>query len=261
MRALLALLLLFATAAKAELAISPLRQVIDEKRATATFLVSNPSRRIVDLRVTWIDLAAAETGYVQPSAEQRAKLSAAPYLVVRPAHFRLEPGAKRTVTVSLREGKKPPAGERRSHLLVSSAAVRTPLRKISGSIELDVGLGVSTPVLLRGGRGSASARIGHTRLLRTPEGLLELETSVVPDGTFSAYGRIEATLTPAAVGKTQTWRIGNVAAYLDAPLRRATVPLNVTRLPAGVLELRYVGEAEFDGVVFARRRFEISAAE
>lgn len=248
--------------ASAEITLSPLRQVITETDRVATYRVSNPSARLIEGRVRWLDLAATETGYEEASAEARARLSAAPYLTVWPAFFRLEPGASQTITVALKDGAAPPPGERRSHLMIETGAVRTPLRKAGGVPELDIGLGVSTPVLVRGGRGETGAAIGDTRLLRTAEGTLELETHVEPRGDFSAYGRIDILFSPRKDDRLGSAgllkRVENVAAYIDAPRRRVTLPLGVERLPAGILEVHYIGRAEFEGREFARRAFEIA---
>lgn len=263
-RALAALIAAFLAAApigaaRAEFLLAPLRQVVTKNKPEAHFTVTNPSRRIVEGRVSWIDLAATEIGYAAADPESRAALSAAPYLMVSPAQFRLEPGAQVEITVRLRDGVKPPKGERRSHLLIEAAAARTPIRKAGGGgLELDIGLGVSAPVILRGGRGSARASLGETKLMRDPDGQLELSTTIEPRGSFSAYGRLVAAFRPADGSATKVLaERHNVSGYLDAPVRKFTLPLGQSALPAGALELRYEGEAEFNGDVFAKRVFEI----
>ncbi|MEQ8179805.1 MAG: hypothetical protein RIC52_14835 [Amphiplicatus sp.] len=254
--ALLTLLCLVASLpARAEIALAPLRQVITEEARTVTYRLSNPSRRIVEGRVSWIDMVATETGYAPASAEDRSRISAAPYLTVWPAFFKLEPGASATITVAARGTI--PNGERRSHLLIETGAARTPLRR-AGGLELDIGLGVSTPVVLRGGEGEARARIGDTRLLRDRGGLLELSTTVMPDGDFSAYGRLNVRLTSRDGDVIDLASLDNAAAWNDAERRRFSLPLGVNYLPPGVLEIVYAGRAEFDGRVFARRSFEVA---
>lgn len=192
-KALLALLLtaLAAQSARADMMLSPLRHVISQEAPTAVFDISNPSDRMLEGRISWIDLMATETGYQAAPLEQRASLSAAPYLVISPAQFTLEPGGHAEITVRLAPGAIIPKGERRSHLLVETAAARTPIRKASDSgLQVDIGLGVSAPVILRGGAGEARATIGETKLVRDDNGFLSLETSVVPGGNRSSYGRI-----------------------------------------------------------------------
>lgn len=258
MRAALLILLWLGASlpARAEIALSPLRQVVTEEAPLAVYRVSNPSARIVEGRVSWIDLVATQDGYVAASAEERARRSAAPYLTVWPAFFKLEPGASTAVTVALRKGVKIPAGERRSHLLIETAAARTPLRR-AGGLELDIGLGVSTPVVLRAGPGNARARIGATRLLRDADGLLELSTKLHPAGEFSAYGQIVVRLTPAGGQPIELSRLDNIAAWSETTEKHVSVPLNAQYLPPGMLEISYTGRSEYEGRVFARRVFEV----
>lgn len=246
-------------AGASEIAVAPLRRVITADAPSATFRISNPTDRILEARVSWVDLAAGSEGYESISAKQRAQLSAAPYLVLRPAFLRIEPGGSADVTVALKRGAAPPTGERRSHVLVESGAARTPLRKTSG-LELDIGLGISTPVILRGGKGEAAAKIGATRFLRSPEGLLLLETTIEPAGIFSAYGRLIAEYLPLDGEPTRLGEIRNVSAYIDAKRRVYTIPLNVRELPAGKLRLAFLGAEEFNGRSFATREFSVGAA-
>jgi hypothetical protein len=250
---------LAATGARAEIALAPLRQVITPQSPVAVYQVSNPSRRIVDGRIGWVDLVATETGYRPAAPEERSVRSAAPYLVFWPAAFRLEPGGRTLITVKLRDGATVPRGERRSHLLIETAAARTPLRRAGGRLEVDIDVGISTPVLLRAGPQRAAAHFEDTRLLRAADGLLELETHLAADSAMTPYGRVDIYMVES--GESRPRRIAgldNVAAYVDTPRRRVIVPLGTAALPAGIMEIRYVGGAEFAGAQFATRRFEIA---
>ena len=237
--------------------------MVTKENPSVSFAVSNPSGRILEGRVSWIDLAATETGYAPAASEARAELSAAPYLTVSPAHFRLEPGARITIDVKLKDGASPPRGERRSHLLIETAASRTPIRKTGGpGLQVDIGVGVSAPVLLRGA-GRASAKIGETKLLRDSEGLLLLATEVIPTGELSSYGRLVAVFKPEE-SNAQPAELGvrsNVAGFVDAETRKVEIPLGFFSLGAGELTLRYEGAAEFDGLVFHEREFDIAPPE
>lgn len=244
--------------AYADIKLSPLRLVLTPDEPVASFEVSNPSGRIFEGEVSWIDMSATETGYIPALAEDRAKLSAAPYLIVSPAQFRLKPGARTIVTVSIREGARPPKGERRSHLLIEAAASRTPIRKAGGGLPVDIELGVSAPVLLRNG-GAAKAKIEGTKLLRDKEGLLLLSTFIVPQGSISTYGRLIAEFAPLhAPDNTQTLGLRrNVSGFVDAEKRSFEIPLGFVSLGEGKLTLLYEGEGEFEGEVFDRRSYDI----
>ncbi len=237
--------------------LSPLRQVLSAENPSARFTVSNPSDRIMDARVSWVDLAATQTGYEPAAPELRAELSAAPWLVVSPADFRLKPGARQLVTVQIKRGAKLPKGERRSHLLIETEASRTPIRKASTGLQVDVGLGMSAPVILRNG-GKAAAKIAGVKLLRDDEGLLMLETEISPEGEWSSFGRIVTTFTPHGGERELLGVRENVAGFTGVPTRRVTIPFGFLSLGAGELKVRYEGAAEFEGVVFDERAFDVA---
>lgn len=244
-------------AAAAEIVVSPLRQVITREEPVAAYEVSNASDRIIDARIGWVDLAAVPGGYETATAAARPGLSAAPFLVVSPARFRLEPGKRATVTVKIKKGVAIPAGERRSHLLIETTPVRTPLRRTGGGLEVDVGLGVSTPVILRNGFSAPAVSFAETKLVRDSEGLLELQTVLSRTGKYSAFGRLTAVMKTR--GETRTIaELDNVALHFDAATRKLTLPLGENTLPPGMLTLRYAGAAEYSGRVFAEKSFEIS---
>lgn len=246
--------------AAAEIIVSPLRQVVTKSSPEAVYEISNVSDRIIEARVGWTDLAAVEEGYAPATPQLRAGLSAAPFLVLSPARFRLEPGKRTKVIVRLKKGAVIPAGERRSHLLIETTPARTPLRRAGGGLEVDVGLGVSTPVILRSGLAPPSIAFSGTKLIRDKDGLLELQTTLTRSGKYSAYGRLVAMMkTPS--GEREYARLENVAVHVDAAARKIALPLHTDALPAGLLTLRYEGAAEYEGRIFTMKAFEIGAPE
>ncbi len=247
--------------AAADMAVSPLREVLDADRSEGRFVVSNPTPRILEGRASWIDLSATPLGYENANAEIREDLSAAPWFTLRPAHFQLEPGARVEIVIAVRDGATPPIGERRSHLLIETAATRTLMRKASDTgLQVDIDAGVSVPVILRGS-GAARASIADTKLLRDSDGLLLLSTAIAPTGEHSTFGRLVAIFDPAD-GERQTLAVReNIAGYPDAEMRLFELPLGFFSLGAGQLTLRYEGAAEYQGRVFDERRFEIAPPE
>ncbi len=245
--------------ARADIELSPLRHVLTNKTRVASFTLSNPSTRIIDGRVTWVDLSATQTGYAPADAQARTRLSAAPYLTLTPAQFRLEPGGRIEVTVRLKNGARPPPGERRSHLLIETGAARTLIRKASSGLQADISAGVSVPVLLRG-KGHGSAVVSETKLLRDSDGLLLISTVIEPTGGHSTYGRLTATFLSATPG-AKPERLGvrdNVTGYTDTPRRLIEIPLGFFSLGEGELTLRYEGGGEYAGRVFDKRTFTIT---
>ncbi len=243
--------------AQAEIVVAPLRQVITAKSPLVRYQVSNPSDRIVEARIDWIDLTATEDGYLSAAPAARAELSAAPYLVVAPARLRLEPGGRAEIVVRLKKGMAVPAGERRSHLLIETTPARTPLRRASTGLEVDVGLGVSTPVILRGGFSAPSISFQNSRLARDDNGQLVLKTTLAGRGKYSAYGTITATF--EADGQTiEVARLANVALYPDSGVRQVSIPLLRETLPQGRLRVAFTGAGEQAALGYAEKDFEIA---
>ncbi len=254
--------LTMALPASADMAVSPLRQVLDADRREARFVVSNPTPRILEGRASWIDLSATPLGYENADMAKRKELSAAPWLTLRPSHFRLEPGARVEIALHVKDGATPPTGERRSHLLIETAATRTLMRKASDTgLQVDIDAGVSVPVILRGD-GAAGASIAETKLLRDSDGLLLLSTAIASQGDHSTFGRLIAVFDPRSGGDRQTLAVrDNIAGYPDAEMRLFELPLGFFSLGAGQLTLRYEGAEEYRGRVFDERRFEIAPPE
>lgn len=252
--------------AAASFLVSPLRLVLNPESPSDRFEISNPSQRIVDISASWLDLTTTEVGYTPALAAERSAISAAPYLVVSPASLRLAPGERAEVTVSVHEGAAIPNEERRSHLLFTSSAVRTALRKAGGGLEADIGLAISTPVILRPRPVSAQsrpkprARIGKTELTRSEDGGLDLVTSIERRGPFSLYGRLDVVLKEDRkdVAESVLATLQNAAVYTDSPTQTFRLPLGVRALPEGVLTVRYEGAAEYEGRTLARKSFNVA---
>lgn len=254
---LLAAMLISADDARADLLVAPLRQVITVKEPVARYRISNPSDRILEARIDWIDLIATPEGYGPASADIRAKLSAAPFLIVSPARLRLEPGGSAQVIVRLKPGARMPAGERRSHLLVQTIPARTPLRKASAGLEVDVGLGVSTPVILRSGYAAPTVTFEQSTLARDADGTLAFETTMRSDGRYSAYGVLEARLeSEGRVRRLAT--LANVAVYPDSGARRVRLPLGLESLPAGRMTIIYSGADSAQPATIASKTFDVA---
>lgn len=253
----LAVAAMLAGAARAELLVAPLRQVITAKEPMARYRISNPSARIVEARIDWIDLKATPEGYAPAGAAERARFSAAPYLIVSPARLRLEPGGHAEVVVRLKKGVSIPAGERRSHLLIETEPARTPLRRASTGLEVDVGLGVSTPVIVRGGYSAPALSFEQSRLVRDQDGLLGFETTLRGEGKYSAYGRIEAKL-ESGDRSTVLASAANVAVYPDSGSRKITLPLALEALPAGRMTVTYFSAGGGIERPLASKTFEVA---
>ncbi|MEM8986282.1 MAG: hypothetical protein AAGC95_06115 [Pseudomonadota bacterium] len=248
----------------ADMLVSPLRAVLSEQTTRMSVTVMNQSDRLLDVRAQWLELSATEQGGYAPASPQiQGGLSASPYLLVSPDNVRIAPGRQAAFILHLAPEATPPAGERRSHLLIEGAAAATRARKASlADIPLDMKLGVSIPVLLRRGNGDATARIAHAEFSRKPDGGLTLITDIDRDGAFSAYGRLVARWRQTGADEAEIIGVlDNIALYTDIPRRRAGIPLIRSDVDGGRLELAYEGAGEYAGRNFDAEAYDIEPRE
>ncbi len=255
--------------AKAEITMSPLRGVIHKNNPTLTFIVSNPTQRLLDTRVSLIDLKAGETGYQSPTPSEREAISAAPWLIISPVAFSLEPGERRKITVTLRAGRPLPRLEKRSHLYVESGPARTNIHRINlegqSGLGLDASFAISVPILLRDNGVLTTTPDVHfesTELTRNQSGELILKTALKGNLIkHSLTGEILITHdskknNPGEHPKTIS-RLDNVALYTDNHNRKIEIPLGRDDLPPGLLSITYQGRAEYESQIFTVKKFEI----
>ena len=258
---------LTATAA-AHILVTPLRVVVTETGREAVVEIRNQSDRLLDISLSWIELSVSPAGAYSPATPDAIQTgSASPFLSVTPRRAVIAPDETIRAIIRL-EAPEAPAGERRSHLLIETAAPETTVRNASiASVPLDMSLGVSIPVLLRGRGRAPSAVIETAFFKRRATGELVLAAAVARDGDYSAFGAFralwrptEASLTEGEAADGETAVLGeieNFAVYAETPLRRVELPLGRDELDGGVLELVYEGRGEYAGRVFARRLFTI----
>lgn len=245
---------------RAEISVSPLRSVLSSRNRSALYQISNSSDRIVEVKIDWVDLWATQNGYRPATPDERTAISAARHLVVEPAFLRLEPGAQGEVTVSLKTDGAIPKAETRSHLLFSSNAARTQLRKTGGGLEVDAKLQISTPVIIRSHARTPDVAIEKVKLVRTKKGLLDTEISLLLTGPYSAIGQLKVELMPKNAGRSisQSYVTKNVAIYPDTGKRKITVPLLKGQLPTSQINISFSGTDEYSGVHFATKTFSIA---
>ncbi len=260
--------ILAAPIAHAGITIAPLRGIVSQDHQQLTFTISNPSQRLMDARISLIDLQATEEGYETPTISARRKISAAPWLTVSPVTFSLEPGSRQEVLVTLRKDIAIPNREKRSHLYVETGPSRAKIHRISTMGEstglgLDARLAISVPIILRGNniqRQSGNVRFNNTKLVRDKAGLIELETTLMAtDLPISLNGTISIEHKPNTPVKEELIfaPIKNVPLYTDVKKRKISIPLNSATLKKATITLTYTDTDEFQGLKLASKTFEI----
>ncbi|MEM6537049.1 MAG: hypothetical protein AAF668_04900 [Pseudomonadota bacterium] len=256
--------------AAAQFIVAPLRTVIHPDRPKTTFAISNATDRNLSIRIEWIDLSSDGNGGYRPATrDERKALSASPYLTLSPTRVRLEPGGKEEIVVVLNTSVDLPNEERRSHLLFSSTALRNEIQKVGSGLEADIGLAVSTPVIVRPTKktNDIAVQLSGPSLNRGEDGHLELSVDLERTGFLSAYGSVSTefvpdlrrTDAPANDFDHRPIEMSNISIPIEVKSTRVAIPLGAMELPAGALTVSYVGESEFEGVVFATETYNIQA--
>lgn len=258
---LFAVLLGAAAPARAHILVSPLRVVLTNEMRETVVEIRNQSDRLLDISLSWIELSVSDAGAYGPATRAEIEAnSASPFLSVEPRRALIAPDEAIFAVIRL-DADIIPAGERRSHLLIETAAPETTVRNASvASVPLDMSLGVSIPAILRGAGAAPSASIAEAAFKRRATGELVLSLTLTRGGDYSAFGALRALWRPSGAGAAPPETLGaieNFAIYAERDRRRIELPLGRDELGDGVLEILYEGRGEYEGREFARRRFAV----
>ncbi len=259
--------------ANAEISVTPLRGLLNDESQNIEFIASNPSQRLIDIRVSIIELDATPEGYAPASRQTRKTISAAPWLIITPLAFTLEPGERRPIHVALRKKMTLPSTERRSHLYIESGPARNNIHRISYGYQsgkntglgFDASFAISVPIIVRDRTMPFHANkinFTDTQLIRDDQGLLNIKTSLTSKSNdYSYLGKIIVS------HKAKGWsnsspdkilaEIDNIALYTDTSKRSLIIDLDLEDIPSGAMEITYEGRAEYEGQTLAVKKFQI----
>ncbi|MEM1397206.1 MAG: hypothetical protein AAGH38_07130, partial [Pseudomonadota bacterium] len=112
-----------------------------------------------------------------------------------------------------------------------------------------------------------AVQLSGPSLNRGEDGHLELSVDLERTGFLSAYGSVSTefvpdlrrTDAPANDFDHRPIEMSNISIPIEVKSTRVAIPLGAMELPAGALTVSYVGESEFEGVVFATETYNIQA--
>jgi P pilus assembly chaperone PapD len=237
---------LAATAARAELSVSPTLIVFDDERSTKAITIENTGRKELVVRISLINLRMLPNGsMVRATAATADEHFATDIVRLSPHELVLAPGASEVVRLQVPPLEKRPGGEYRTHVLVQQVpdigALRTsPFESAEGvEVDLQAVLGVAVPLLVRSGEPMARVRIDVLRLERTDEGMAAL-VRLERQGERSVRGALSLLLDG---GEIETY--DGLAIYAPAPARELSLPLpKGMRALSGRIEVRFREDEE-----------------
>ena len=248
--ALLALLPL--RSAWAELMVAPTRIVFDKNQRAAELDLINSGPETTTYRISVVNRRMSETGeFLAIDSPEPGEQFADELLRYSPRQVVLAPGAGQTVRISLRKPANLPAGEYRSHLIfgkIAAAKGATSLEAQAApgsevSVQLNMLVGLSIPVIVRHGETTARVTLTGLRLLNPIASKpVTLALDLQRSGNSSVYGDLGATFTPEGGIAREVGKAGGVAVYTPNALRRIKLELNP---PLGLVLARGTLRATF----------------
>ncbi len=256
-----ALVVAFAATATAGLLITPQRVVFDEGERSSEVVVNNVTDKTLVYRLSWFHLRMDEEGrYAEYDPETETFPNADSLVRFSPRQVTLAPGQSQTVRLVLRRQAGLSDGEYRSHLLFQAIPRVEPTDANEGGgvqMKLQLLLGFSIPVIVRVGQIEAEAAMAGTRIEAGPQGDLTLRVDVARQGLASPYGRLRALWRGAGQEPRQIGIINNVAVFPEISSRKVQMPLSDRPSGPGQLLVRYEGQEEYEGRVFAEQAFRV----
>ncbi len=240
--AALALMLVLAVPAMADLMIFPTRIVFEGRTRTAQVDLVNTDNRAATYRIGFAQRRMNENGSFSNIDTPLASEQFADQMIrYSPRQVVLAPGAGQAVRLLLRRPENLADGEYRSHLVFervpdaplpaakpaddsdqSSAAPAADM-----NIKLTALVSVSIPVIVRHGVTNATVSITQPRVQRdTQDGKPLIAFTVERSGNRSVYGDLTAYYTPPGGEPKAIAQASGVALYAPYPKRNVTLHLN-----------------------------------
>lgn len=259
--------LTFSTASQAEMLISPLRLMLDSDNNTATLTIRNTGDGTRSYRLGWLEQRMDENGTYHPitESEQSESLLASSFLRFSPRQISVGPGENQTVRVSYRPPANMVQGEYVSHLKMQILPGSAP----SGTFEMDSGregismqlemlMSFSIPVVLRHKTSTPTVSIGHVEVLPADaNNPMRLAITIEREGNSSSFGRLKIEMQRDQNSPVEL--IGDsdgISVFANMDQRRVVVALRDTDIPSGAwIRLSYEGQQEYRNHIFAEKVF------
>lgn len=261
---LLSTMLLMTTSnASADLLISPLRVVLDEKERSSSITLINSGNQIRSYRIHWTQKVALSSGGYRDltDAEQLSYAGLEKIVRISPKQVTLSPGQRQTVRLLLRNPGNLIDGEYRSHLTFTALPVQTKESSNTAEtgIKINVLMGYTMPVVFRTGDVRVAPTIDNLSLLTIKErNATFIKVALSHSDLYSTSGRLVAYWTPRGQSTKQVGIINGYNFYPEVRTTEVRIPWKSFKLESGTLEVRYEGQQEFNGLLLARKALEIT---
>lgn len=261
---------LSASSAMADLLVSPIRVVLDERQRSAEVMLINITDIERSYQLVWQQTRQTEQGgYISVDPEAEGLFPASSAIRFSPRQVTIPPQGRQRVRLRLDGNASMEAGEYRSHLLFRQLTPNKPTLHNTPQgqhpnqqlqLQLQANVSVAIPVIVRMGRGSEVSSLITAMDIqsKTVEGIPR--TVMVLDlshqGKLSSYGTVTVHLKDDRQPERQVGIMKNVALFRELEQRHLTIPLTIDALPNGAtIRINYSGDDEFKGLLWDEALF------
>ncbi|WP_204144943.1 molecular chaperone [Marinomonas ostreistagni] len=245
----------------ADLLISPVRVVLDERDRSASVTLINSGQETRSYRVSWSKkIALPQGGYRDLTPEEDAQYAGLERMVrISPKQVTLAPKQRQTIKLLVRNPGNLAEGEYRSHLTFTALPAQERQQNAPAAFNINVLMNYTMPVLYRKGTVRVAPSIENLSLVTKQElGKTFIKVDLAHQDRYSTSGRLIAYWTPEGGEQRQVALINGYNFYPE--LRTAQVHLAWPdfALEPGLLEVRYEGQNEFRNYLLARQQLLIT---
>jgi P pilus assembly chaperone PapD len=254
--------------ARADLTITPVRVVFQNRDRSATVELLNVTNRTNTYRMSWLLMKADKSGRytLMPATDDKDPHSVANMVIFTPRQVTIEPHGYQIIRLSVRRPADLPFGEYRAHLAMTRLANQGPRKpdippKKGQELSMNVNLSFSIPVIVRSGEDNDLKVALDSPWLAAgggkgaPAPVLNIDLNRVA-GKFSSYGVINVFWQPPNGQEKPIGSMSNVALYPELQQRHLAIPL--TENPTGgKVRVVYEGKYESEGTTWDDKTFPI----
>lgn len=230
-------------AAQAQLLITPLQVVMENRERSTEVILVNTTAQTMTYRITWEQYSQLPGGGYNPMEVEPGDMSLQNFAVFSPRQVTLAPNEKQTVRIAVRRPADLADGEYKSHMKFSVVpGPRNEQAPESGvSLGVYVNINFSIPVVYRAGDYDIQVELGTPEFdINENSGVLRVHVPVERSGIHGAIGRVEIYHTPAGGGESEMiGELENANLFPEINARTLKVPTTVDGIDPGTLNVKY----------------------
>jgi len=252
--------------ANADLLVSPTRIIFGERDRVKEVILINTGNFKRSYRIEWSEKAVSKTGQYLEINEGTPDFAVSPFIRFSPRQVSLQPGERQVVKLLIRKNNQMNLDEYRSHLRFLALPVETKApeqSEVAGmALRLDVLTSYTIPILYRTVEVQPQINIASVDIKKNAVDKTEIFVTLNKKSSTSIIGSLFAYIEDQDTGKRI--RVGELnSVQMLHETEQTTVKIIwqnfETYLPyKGNLEIEYLGNQEFTGLVFDKSTSNIS---